>query len=86
VNDWLLEWQSTTFGCSFWPFWDIVDGFDVIAMNYPVQPHDYVVVLIHCITTDELMNHQNSKLSQKNGVTVSIYDFIGIISIVSRCL
>jgi hypothetical protein len=40
-------------GVRFWPFWNIVDGFDVIAMNYPVQPHDYVVVLIHCITTDE---------------------------------
>jgi hypothetical protein len=71
-------------GVRFWPFWNIVDGFDVFEMNYPVQPHDYVVVLVHCITIDEKMIHQNTKLSLKYGVTVSIYVFICIISIVSR--
>jgi hypothetical protein len=55
----------TAFGRSFWPFWNIVDGFDVVAINYPVQPHDYVVVLIHCITTDDKTIHQHTKLSQK---------------------
>jgi hypothetical protein len=30
-------------------------------MNYPVQPHDYVVVHIHCIMTDKFMIHQKLK-------------------------